>query len=375
MRVPRRRRLFRSLLVLASYCLLAFVIAVATRSVPARAQQVAPSTPKALASSAGSAGAAARARAPGPKAPEDPSHEPQKVSVGIYVHHINQVDLRANTFLADFYVWFRWKGDHDPSRSFELRNAVEQWQIVKVPINTDAEGNAAPVTLEDGTKYQVFRIEARFGRPFSVGYYPLDEQDLLIEVEESDVSTQQLVYEIDSASSGVDGRIVIPGWEVATSKMTGDAALFATNFGDPRMRASELYARATMGVHILRPTRGMIVKTIVPLAIVILITFGVFLLDPTLIDARLTLSVTALVSAIALHFSTSTELPEVGYLVLLDKVYILSYAVILATTAASIVAARIAEGNAPKAKRFDKLSGVLCWLMFFGGTFLILYWR
>ena len=338
-------------------------------SSPAFAQQ--PQSPAALAASASAAAGPARSRTPVKKAPTAAGPTgPQRVAVGVYLHHVMQIDLRANCFLADFYVWFRWKGDIDPTRSFELRNAIEQWQIVKVPAYVDDAGNAAPLTLDDGSKYQVLRVEARLGRPFSVQQYPLDEQDLPIEVEESKSSSSELVYDLDREATGVDRRIEIPGWVVSGSTSKVDEAVFETTFGDPRVAAGgERYTRMQLNLHIVRPTRGMIVKTVVPLAIVILITFGVFFVEPHMIDARLTLSVTALVSAVALHYSTTTELPEVGYLVLLDKVYILSYVVILGTCFTSIFAARFAENEQlEKARRLDLFGGIALSLAFFGGT-------
>ena len=368
--------------MLASFFLLAIAIYTVTQK-GARAQT--PPTPKTLASNASSARPASpRGKKTPPPPPASASAAPapaaptgaQKVTVGIYVHHVNQVDLRANSFLADFYVWFKWKGDIDPTKTFELRNAVEQWQIVKVPAYTDGEGTASPLELPDGTKYQIFRMEARFGRPFSVHHYPLDEQDLLIEVEEATSLVTELDYDVDPEST-IDPKLIVPGWNVAKSSTKEDTAFFATTFGDPRVKKGEdAYPRVTLTIHLVRPTAGMLVKTIVPLTITILITFAVFLVDPHLVDARLALTVTALVSAIALHFSTSTELPEVGYLVLLDKVYILSYVVILMTTCVSAFVARLCErGRQTDAIKYDRIAGVACFVLFFGGTALILLWR
>ncbi len=357
------------LLLCVAVAALAFVVATGSRERVGRASEPSPKTPAALA-------AAAPPRAVSKRSAPDSAKPADHVAVGLYLHHVMQVDLRANSFLADLYVWFRWKGDVDPTKSFEFRNAVEQWQIVKAPAYVDESGEAAPITLEDGTKYQVFRVEVRLGRPFSVQHYPLDEQDLVIEVEEAKYLASELVYDLDRGDTGFDPRIEIPGWVVVGENAEVGEATFSTNFGDPRVSGGERYSRLRMQVHIVRPTRGMIVKTIAPLVIVILITFGVFFLEPHSVDARLTMSVTALISAVALELSSATELPEVGYLVLLDKVYILSYVVILFTVANSIFVARYAERESlERARRLDNLAGLALTLAFFGGTAAILIWR
>src|SRR5262245_27050641 len=113
----RRRgvqRAFRGLALLAGWVFLGMALFFSVRS--SRGQTPAPHE-SASASASGSAHAAPK-KHDGP-----PPASAQKVTVGLYVHHVNNVDLRSNTFLADFYVWFRWKGDIDPTKSFELRNA------------------------------------------------------------------------------------------------------------------------------------------------------------------------------------------------------------------------------------------------------------
>lgn len=43
---------------------------------------------------------------------------------------MNLYDLNVNeySFYADFYVWFRWKGDRDPT-GIEFVNGVEKWGV------------------------------------------------------------------------------------------------------------------------------------------------------------------------------------------------------------------------------------------------------
>src|ERR1700722_14253788 len=49
---------------------------------------------------------------------------PEIVTVGIYFYFVRGLDLRSNSYTADFYIWFRWKGDYNPTKSFEFMNAL-----------------------------------------------------------------------------------------------------------------------------------------------------------------------------------------------------------------------------------------------------------
>ncbi len=114
-------------------------------------------------------------------------------------------------------------------------------------------------------------------------------------------------------------------------------------------------------------------KSILPLLIVLLITMAVFLIDGIYFDARMGLGITTLISAVPLQLTSSAELPNVGYVVLLDKLYNLSYAVIFLTLLESVMAVRLTDADESKRAAFyDRLSLVACMVFALGtGTWLI----
>ena len=63
---------------------------------------------------------------------------------------------------------------------------------------------------------------------------------------------------------------------------------YATNFGDPRVTANaEAYTHLNATIHVHRPVWSSMVKSILPLLIVLLITMAVFLIDGKYFDARM----------------------------------------------------------------------------------------
>ena len=128
-------------------------------------------------------------------------------------------------------------------------------------------------------------------------------------------------------------------------------ALYNTNFGDPLTPTAtqHTYPRVSFTMNVERPMSSVIAKTVLPLLIVLLIAFSSLLLKAGNIDARATLTITALMSAVALHYSDMTELPPTSYLLLLDKIYILSYMLIFAATVLSIASYRLADGGRDRA--------------------------
>src|SRR3954452_10520368 len=95
-------------------------------------------------------------------APKPPGGAPQTVQVGLYLQNIPEIDIKTNSFAAEFYLWFVWKGDIDPTLSYELVNAVNASELSRTPVFVDAEGNSVPDTLPDGRKIQQFHVYGRF---------------------------------------------------------------------------------------------------------------------------------------------------------------------------------------------------------------------
>jgi hypothetical protein len=299
-----------------------------------------------------------------------PSLSPQIVTVGVYLDHVPELDLKANSFVADFYLWFVWKGNIDPTQTVEFTNVLNPQELSKVPANVDSAGNSKPEILPDGRSYQSFHVQGHFWHPFPIGNYPFDEQDIVLSLEDSRHSSSELIYRVDTKETAIRPGLSIPGWELGKIDAVSDLDRFPTNFGDPRVSpGADLYSQAKFTVHANRPQAGLVLKTMVPVLIIMLITLGAFFCSAEDIDARLCLTITALISAVALQYSTSTELPPTGYLLLIDKIYLLTYAIILGTTFLSIVANRLhAQGKSEEALRLNMRGFAANTALFFGGT-------
>lgn len=302
---------------------------------------------------------------------------PQKVRVGVFLMQAPEFDLKNNTYALDFWIWFAWKGPINPVNSFEFVNAVSLADVYKVPSFVDDAGNDAPVTLPDGSLYQCYRVQAQFCTEFRVEAYPFDQHDLLIRIEEFRNYSDAIEYEADPRSNGVDPAFAIPGWRVSSLDMEATNTSYTTDFGDTRTAGdTSTYARLNIRVHMVRPVSSLMAKTVVPLAIVMLITFCAFLAAPELIDARLTLTITGLFAAVALQFTSSDELPPVGYMTLMDKIYILSYGAILLATMLAIISSRhVAKERLDRAAKLDRWAIMALLTLFFGGILILVRTR
>jgi hypothetical protein len=254
----------------------------------------------------------------------------QQVKIGFFPVAIYNLDQASNTFYADLYVWLRWKGDLDPSSTIEFTNMVEEWGKLQEPLMEK------PKELPDGSKYQQFRVEGRFVQPFSLADYPLDRHNLSIRVEDTTSGASQLSFVIDEASSGIDQKLEIPGWKLKGWRGETLEHAYGSNFGEVEQPSN--YSVANFEMVIERPVSFFLWKQMLPLAIVVMAALVGLLVNPRSIDARLALPMGALLSAIFLQKGYSDTLPDLGYLVFMDKIYLLAYPLILIVLIRAIVA-------------------------------------
>lgn len=257
--------------------------------------------------------------------------EPEKVLTGVYLMNLYDLNLDENSFYADFYVWFKWKGEIDPT-AIEFVNMVEKWGMTKEPFEDSI------ILLDGGWKYQGFRVEGRFFHPFELERFPLDKHPLEIHLEHPDYPSNALVFVKDTTSKPVFYRpeLTLAGWKLLGADLLSQSHNYHTDFGNPDYPATN-FSDFVFRFTITRPVSYFVLKLLLPLTIVIFAALGALLFFPSYVDARISLPVGSLLTAVFLQQSYADALPDVGYMVLMDKIYLLAYGLIAAVMFQSIV--------------------------------------
>ena len=246
---------------------------------------------------------------------------PQIVEIGIYPLSINDLDMARNSYFVDFYVWFKWDGDIDPLKTMRFVNMVDEWSTIRDRATHHYE------TLDDGRKYQIMRVEGRFIQPLDFRRFPFDEQRLDIIIEDEEHSTRKLKYAIDRDSSRLDRQLRIPGWDIGTVQSAIMERNYDTDFGITDLDTR--YSSASFSVVIKRPASVFYWKLMTPLGLVLLASISSLLLPSRQIDAKITLVASGLLTAVFLQRLHLDSLPDISYLVIMDKIYIAAYTVIV----------------------------------------------
>jgi hypothetical protein len=256
--------------------------------------------------------------------------EPERVQVGGYVRNVEALNLEENAYHASLVVWLKWKGERDPVKSLRFVNLLEAWALTSTPVFEE------PKVLPDGTKYQQLLVEGRFFHKFWLGTFPLDWQKAVVELEDTQRGTSELVFEVDPASGLTEG-LVVPGWVVRAPIAEVREVTYAGNFGLPELQRR---SQVRFGVVLQRPLRVLFTSMLPPIVLVLLCCWFVFFLRPQHVEARVGTVITALLTVVFLQLAFTDDLPWLGSTVLLDQLFNLSYVMTTAVLLECVVVAR-----------------------------------
>jgi hypothetical protein len=274
--------------------------------------------------------------------------EPHEVRVGVLINDIQQLDLQTKSYAVDLYIWFKWDDpDINPAATYEFLNPFQLWGH----ITTAGRG---PETLPDGTQYDNVHVQGQFNSDLGIDDYPFDRQELVVAIEDKNKDESRLVYVPDENPVTISPDISIPGWDIGDPFMEVVSQQYPTDFGYPGATA-DTYSRAIFGLEVTRPAGTYTLKLLLPMLLVALTAGLALSVYPRFVEGRIGIGITALLTMVALQLTSDSGLPDVNNLILLDKLYILSYVFIVLIMVVIVRNSWVdAEGDIATAKRADR---------------------
>jgi hypothetical protein len=228
----------------------------------------------------------------------------------------------------DFYLWLRWTDpDADPSLTLEYMNPFQLWGHIPTPLYE------APQDLPDGSKYMAIRYQGQFNSKLPLEKYPFDNQSLLVEFEDNSVGASGQIFVPDENPISLNPEMTLPGYILGTPTLTIESRAYPTNFGDTSLTELEPYSRVTFAVPVHRPTVTYAIKIIMPIFLIVICGALVFFIQPTYVEGRIGMGISALLTLVVLQLTTNSQLPEVDYLMMIDMLYFVAYIYVIAVLA------------------------------------------
>jgi len=242
---------------------------------------------------------------------------------------------RSNRFTVDAYWWLRYETPEDTTLIKEIEN-IEFVNGDNIEFGTDFRNEFIDSFSKKKIVYLAGHMKGDFVFYPNYRYYPQDKLVLPITIESKNLESAKCQLVADTASyeivsekvMGVANDIEIPSFTISNSRYINNEKIYETNFGDLRFQTHLKYSRLKFEIILERKSTTFLLKILIPIILITLMAYLVFFIPAAKLEVAVGLTVTSLLSCIAVQLTLSNEIPVTGYLIASDKIFYLSYAII-----------------------------------------------
>jgi ABC-type branched-subunit amino acid transport system substrate-binding protein len=281
------------------------------------------------------------------------------VQTGTFLNLIPRIDLPKSTFGADFYLWLRFAHDAGPG-------AIDPTDLVFPNMTSgrfDPKSPAESTLMPDGTEYRLWRVQGEFRTDYDLHKFPFDSQGLKLQFFNARASSDRVVYVLDrrSTRSGADASeapqagsggssfgvasaaaaaaagprggasLAAPGafveltqWDPSGAQERRDTLVTHSSLGDLRrigLQTPRELSGFLVTYEVERRTAASLVKTLLPMLLMCVVMYSTLHFPHALTKEKVTVCVTAALSAAVLLAAVNNQLGALGYTIAVEYVF------------------------------------------------------
>lgn len=274
------------------------------------------------------------------------------VYVGVDMIELRDLSTSAQSYTADFFIYFRYNGDDAPL-NIVFTNAQKSDLGLGTPLNSS--------TTRTGMNYRLFRVQGTFNEPMAFQDYPWDRHELTIRFQNPEYTQTDIVYVPDPSllQKPEEERLVsgfdlsrpfnrVPSWNVASVMFEQEA--ITTEADDYDTQGLVQYSEFRVAIDAGRDVNRFLIKNLLPLMLLTLVTYIAIWFPAEQAGSRVGFAITALLSSSVMLNAISSQLPDIGYTVAIEWGYYVYIGL-----SAVLVLLTIAVERSYKAKRFARV--------------------
>lgn len=278
-----------------------------------------------------------------------------RVGIGMYVINVSRINHIEQVFTIDFALRMNWQ-DHRLKGKAGLYALSEVWHPNVVILNQHGINKLLDdIVIVDsaGNVRYGQRFWGDLAFKFVVRDFPFDTHTLPIKIASVVYGPGEIEFVEDEYGVSRAGELSLAGWTV------GEKIDFHTRGYYIAGRINELSV-VDFEFKAKRHTGFYVWRVVVPLLLIIFMSWTVFFIDPRELESQITISVTSILTVIAFQFTLIGILPKVSYLTRLDKfVQGATILIFLALIESVTTSALTIGGKHSLARRFDNWSRIV----------------
>jgi hypothetical protein len=252
--------------------------------------------------------------------------EPTEVKIGIFVIDIDEVNTAAQSFAGSVFVRASWNNPflrHKGPGPMQ-RGLTDVWNPRLIIIGQQNVWRSYPEFVEiypDGEVVYRQKFWGNFSQPMELHDFPMDQQDLTIHIVAAGLSEQHVrmvpLMLGDIEMSDIAEKFSMPDF-VVTDWQAAPEPYFPHK---GRRRGTSGYQ---MKITVERTPTYYVLKVIVPLCLIVIMSWLPRWIDPEQIGTNIGIATTAFLTLVAYLFAITVLLPKVSYVTRIDRFILLS---------------------------------------------------
>lgn len=300
----------------------------------------------------------------------DPRGPPTQIDFGLRVIDVSDINDVNQTITLDMIVRMRWTDPRLLAWAGCKLSIGDIWFPQLALKNSGRMFARWPetVSVEKGGEITYLqRVSGTFASYHKLADFPFDSQVISLWVYPLEWSSSKVNFRIDETFTGLGRLLNISDWEI-----TGVVANLLEQKIDGFEQVRSGYQ---LQISAERYLSYYIWKVMIPIALIVVMSWSVFWIYPTEFGTQIGLSATSVLTMVAFIFATTNLLPKLGYFTMLDKYIAGATVMVFVALMQSLITGFLAaKDRETLANRIDIVSRflfpltfvVLCWIFFRG---------
>lgn len=276
---------------------------------------------------------------------------PTLLRTQMFALDIDEIDSASQSFTANLFFAVRWQDDRlaHPGPGNRTLGLNEAWSPNLQFVNQQKVFRTFPELLTVTPSGEVMyrqRVWGQFSQKLYLRDFPFDEQHfeaVLVPALPGLNADHALMVADENHLSGLDPGYSLPDWSIVDwQAVPAEYNPTSLPVPDPAF-VFAFETRRHVGYYYF--------KVILPLLLIVAMSWIVFWIDPTEMGTQVSIAVTSMLTLIAYRFMVGQDLPKVSYLTRMDLFILGSTVIVFVSLFEAVLTGVLAKGGRLKAAR------------------------
>ena len=261
------------------------------------------------------------------------------VYTGVDVNDVIELNLQNQSYIIDFYLWFRYQTDFTEATDVRFVNSVGSLYIDKRLKVKDTTVIAQILHKSgNGVTTKAYHITAKFRNSFDFHEYPFETHDLRMKFRHGNLTRNQIIYVSDilgmhhfsDKSDKVKKKFTgLNAWDVKQQLFYQNVIANDSTLGYPKYFKSKNlveYSEFNTDITIQRKIFSFLFKNVFLIIVLVSILNFIYFIPPNQFSIKITISMSTLLTTSLCHTKMANNM-NVGYLLSIEYAFFAVYAI------------------------------------------------